>query len=259
MGDLDGKVAAVTGGTRGIGLAVATAFHREGASVVVNGRSPDPGAAALAEMGGGDRVHYIAADVKSREAVESIVDGTVERFGRIDILVNNAGGSTNHAPVAQLTDEALQDALLWNLWSTFWGMRRALHYMVPQQWGRIINMSSVEGKHGKPGIAIYVTAKHAINGLTKACAQEVGTLGITVNALCPGAIETDVMMAEGPGAAAAMGLTYQGLLDWFANEAAIKRLNTCEEVAEAAVFIASDLGGGITGSQISIDGGTAAF
>ena len=259
MGDLDGKVAAVTGGTRGIGLAIAKAFHREGASVVVNGRSPEKGAAALEEMGGGDRVHYIAADVKTREGLESIIDGTVERFGRIDILVNNAGGAANHAPVAQLTDEAFGDALVWNVWSTFWGMRRALHYMIPQQWGRIINISSVEGKHGKPGVAIYVTAKHAINGLTKSCAQEVGTLGITVNALCPGAIETDVMMAEGPGAAAAMGLTYQGLLDWFAEEAAIKRLNTCEEVAEVAVLVASDIGGGITGSQISIDGGTAAF
>ena len=119
-------------------------------------------------------------------------------------------------------------------------MRRALHYMIPQQWGRIINISSVEGKHGKPGVSTYVTAKHAINGLTKSCAQEVGPLGITVNALCPGAIETDVMMAEGPGAAEAMGLTYQGLLDWFAEESAIKRLNTVEEVAEVAVLLASD-------------------
>src|SRR5262249_40560382 len=128
-----------------------------------------------------------------------------------------------------------------------------------QQSGRIINISSVEGKHGKPGIAGYVTSKHAINGLTKSAALEVGTQGITVNALCPGAIETDVMMAEGPGAAAAMGITYEELLDWFANEAAIKRLNTVEEVAAVAVLVASDLGGGITGSMISIDGGTAAY
>ncbi len=257
--DLEGKVAAITGGTRGIGRAIAEAFHREGASVVINGRSVEKGEQALQEMGGGDRLHFISADVKTREGVESIIDGTVERFGRIDILVNNAGGAANHAPVAQLTDESMQDALVWNLWSTFWGMRRALHYMIPQQWGRIINISSVEGKHGKPGVSTYVTSKHAINGLTKSCAQEVGPLGITVNALCPGAIETDVMMAEGPGAAEAMGMTYQGLLDWFAEESAIKRLNTCEEVAEVAVLVASDLGGGITGSQISIDGGTAAY
>jgi 3-hydroxybutyrate dehydrogenase len=245
--ELEGKVAAITGGTRGIGRGIAEAFHREGALVVINGRSVEKGEQALDEMGRGDRLHFIQADVCTRDGAESVVDGTVERFGRIDILVNNAGGAANHAPVAQLTDEALQDALVWNLWSTFWCMRRALHYMIPQGSGRIINISSVEGKHGKPGISIYVTAKHAVNGLTKAAAQELGPLGITV------------MKAEGPGAAAAMGLTYEGLLQWFAEESAIKRLNTVEEVAEVAVLVASDLGGGITGSQISVDGGTAAY
>ena len=257
--ELEGKVAAVTGGTRGIGRGIAEIFIANGAKVVINGRSPEKGALALAEMNAGDALHFISADVKTREGCEEIVDGTVERYGKIDILVNNAGGASNHAPVAQLTDESFQDALVWNLWSTFWGMRRALHYMIPQTSGRIINMSSLEGKHGKPGIATYVTAKHAINGLTKSCAHEVGTLGITVNSLCPGAIETDIMMAEGPGAAASMGITYQGLLDAFAAETAIKRLSTVEEVAAVALLLASDAGAGITGSMISIDGGTAAY
>ena len=181
------------------------------------------------------------------------------KYGRIDILVNNAGGAENHAPVAQLTDEAMQDALLWNFWSTFWGIRSALGHMLPQQFGRIINISSVEGKHGKPGVSTYVASKHAINGLTKSAAQEVGTQGVTINCICPGAIETDIMKEAGPQAAAAMGLSYQGLLDLFAEEAAIKRLNTVEEVAAVAVLLASDLGGGITGSMISVDGGTAAY
>ena len=131
--------------------------------------------------------------------------------------------------------------------------------MIPQQWGRIINISSLEGKVGKPGIATYVTAKHAINGLTKSMAQEVGTLGITVNALCPGAIETDIMKDEGPSAAESMGMTYEELLDWFAQESAIKRLNEVEDVAMVAVLLASDAGAGITGSLISIDGGTAPY
>jgi len=260
MGELDGKVALVTGGTRGIGRAIADAFLREGCrGVVINGRSAEKGAEALAEMNAGDRAHFIAGSVKVREDVERMIAETVERYGRIDILVNNAGGADNHAPVAQLTDEAMQDALLWNLWSTFWGTRAALQHMLAQQHGRIINISSVEGKHGKPGISTYVTAKHAINGFTKSCAQEVGTQGVTINCICPGAIETDVMKEAGPGAAAAMGLTYQGLLEWFAEEAAIKRLNTCEEVAAVAVLLASDIGGGITGSMISVDGGTAAY
>ena len=90
-----------------------------------------------------------------------------------------------HAPIVDLTDEAMQDSLVWNFWHTFWTMRRAFHYMIPQQSGRVMSVSSLEGKVGKPGISIYVIAKHAINGLTKSAAHEVGTLGITVNALCP--------------------------------------------------------------------------
>ena len=161
--------------------------------------------------------------------------------------------------MADLTDEAMQDALVWNFWHTFWTMRRAFHYMIPQQWGRVINISSVEGKVGKPGLSIYVVSKHAINGLTKSAAHEVGTLGITVNALCPGAIETDTMMEQGPPAAESMGLTYDGLLDMFAQESAIKRLNDVEDCAAVATLLASDAGAGITGSLISIDGGTAPY
>jgi NAD(P)-dependent dehydrogenase (short-subunit alcohol dehydrogenase family) len=257
--ELEGKVAAVTGGTRGIGRAIAEAFLREGAKVVINGRSEEKGAQAIKEMDGGDSVLFVAGDAKIREDCERVVDQAVEHFGRIDIMVNNAGGSSNHAPVAELTDEALDDALRWNLWSTFWCTRRSLQHMIPQQWGRIINVSSLEGKKGKPGVAIYVTAKHAINGLTKACAHEVGTLGITVNALCPGAIETDIMMDEGAKAAESMGMSYQDLLDWFAREAATKRLCEVEDVAAVAVLLASDAGAGITGAMLSIDGGTSPY
>ena len=138
-------------------------------------------------------------------------------------------------------------------------MRRALNVMIPQQSGRIMAISSVEGKVGKPAISSYVVSKHAINGLIKSVAKEVGTLGITVNALCPGAIETDVMRSQGPGAAEAMGLTYEGLLDVFAQESAIKRLNEVEDVAAVALLLAGEAGAGITGSLISIDGGTSPY
>lgn len=259
MGELEGKVACITGGTRGIGRATAEAYIREGAKVVINGRSEDKGQQALAEMNAGDNVHFIASDVKSREGCEAVVNGTVERYGKIDILFANAGGASNHAPVADLTDEAMQDSLVWNFWHTFWSMQTALKHMIPQESGRIIACSSVEGKMGKPGVSIYVAAKHAINGLVKSAAQEVGAIGITVNAVCPGAIETDVMLAEGPPAAEAMGLTYQGLLDMFASESAVKRLNDVEDVAELCVLLAGPAGGGISGSLISIDGGTSPY
>jgi len=259
MGELDGRVACITGGTRGIGRAIAEAFVREGANVVINGRSEEKGQQALEEMGAGEAAHFVAGDVKQRADCEALIDATVARYGRIDILVPNAGGGANHAPVAQLTDEAMQDALVWNFWHTFWTMRAAFAHMIPQGFGRVLAISSVEGKVGKPGISIYVVSKHAINGLVKSAAREVGTMGITVNALCPGAIETDVMKAEGPGAAEAMGLTYEGLLAAFAEESAIKRLNEVEDVAHVAVLLASDAGAGITGSLISIDGGTSPY
>jgi NAD(P)-dependent dehydrogenase (short-subunit alcohol dehydrogenase family) len=259
MGQLDGRVAAITGGSRGIGRAIAEAFLAEGAKVVINGTNADKGARALAEIGRPDDAIFVQGNAKVRDDCERVVDAAVERFGRLDIMVNNAGGASNHAAVAEITDEAFDDALKWNLWSTLWCTRRALKYMIPQQYGRIINISSVEGKVGKPGLSIYVTAKHAINGLTKSVAHEVGTLGITCNALCPGAIETDIMMDEGKKAAESMGMTYEGLLEWFASESAIKRLNEVEDVAMVALLLAGPAGAGITGSLISIDGGTAPY
>jgi 3-hydroxybutyrate dehydrogenase len=259
MGVLDGRVACVTGGTRGIGLGIAKAFLDEGARVVINGRDEVKAKATLEELDAGDRAQFIAGDVKRRDDCEAIVNGTVERFGAIDILVPNAGGGSDYAPVAQLTDEAMQDALLWNFWHTFWTMRAALNHMIPRRWGRIMSVSSLEGKVGKPSISSYVATKHAVNGLTKSAAQEVGTLGITVNALCPGAIETDEMRSAGPGAAKAMGITYEQLLDTFAQGSAIKRLNEVEDVAIVAVLLASEAGAGITGSLISIDGGTSPY
>jgi NAD(P)-dependent dehydrogenase (short-subunit alcohol dehydrogenase family) len=259
MGELTGRVAAITGGTRGIGRAIGEAFLEEGCKVVLNGTNAEKGAQALAEMGRPDDVHFVQGDAKVREDCERVVDEAVAHFGRIDIMVNNAGGATNHAPVAQLTDEALDDALKWNLWSTFWCSRKAVNYMIPQGWGRIINISSVEGKCGKPGLSIYVIAKHAINGLTKSMAQEVGTMGITVNSLCPGVIETDIVREQGPQAAEAMGISYEQLIEYFVEESATKRVMAVDDVAAVAMLLASEAGAGITGSLISIDGGTSPY
>lgn len=256
---LEGKVAAVTGGSRGIGRGIVEAFLAEGASVVLNGRDPEKGARALAEMAAGERAHFIPGDVTEERTMEELVDGAVARYGRIDVLVNNAGGSSGFAPVAQMENDAWDHTIRWNLSATFWGIKHAFRHMIPQASGRIINVSSLEGKHGKPGIAAYVAAKHAINGLTKSAAQEVGTMGITVNAICPGLIETDIVRESGAAAAASMGLTYDEMVQQFADESAIKRMNTVEEVGAVAVLLASDVGAGITGALWSVDGGTAAY
>ena len=257
MGKLDGKVAAVTGGTRGIGRAIADAIIEEGGSVAINGRSADKGEQALAEMNVGSRAIFVQGDVLKREDCEKLVDAAVSTFGTIDIMVNNAGGSGGFAPVAQMSDEAWLECLDWCLNHTFWCSRRALQTMEKNGSGRIINISSVEGRHAnKAAVSHYITNKHAINGLTRAIAFEYGPLGITCNAICPGAIETDIMQAAGPQAAEAMGITYEQFLDSYAKESSIKRLNTLEEVAAMAILLCSHAGGGINGAILDVHGGT---
>ncbi len=255
---LDKRVAVVTGGTRGIGRGIAEAFAAAGAAVVLGGKSQEKGDQALEEMGAGDRAMFVPCDVRRQEDVNNLIDQAARRYGSVDIMVNNAGGSDGFALVHEMTDQAWLNALDFNLNAVFWGSRRALRYMVERGWGRIINISSVEGKQAnKPAVSHYITNKHAINGLTKAVAYEYGPMGITCNAICPGAIETDTMRELGPQAAAGAGITYEQFMANYAQEAAIKRLNTVEEVAAMASLLASEIGGGITGALINVDGGTA--
>lgn len=256
--NLTGKVAAITGGTRGIGRGIAEAFLAAGASVAINGRNPEKGANALTEMNAGDRAIFVAGDVTQQNDVENFIDTTISTFDRIDILVNNAGGSSGFAPVSELSDDAWQEAATWILHSAFWATRAALKDMSTRNYGRIINISSVEGRQAnKTNVSHYITFKHALNGFTKAVAFEWGSQGITCNALSPGAVETDMMKLSGPAAAEAMGISYEAFLDSYAQDAAIKRLNTTDEVAAMALLLASELGGGITGAILPIDGGTA--
>ncbi len=256
--DLGGKVAAITGGSRGIGRAIAETYLAAGARVAINGRSQEKGDRALLEMDAGEQAIFIAGDVTNRDSVNHFIDATVAQFGRVDILVNNAGGSSGYAPIAQLTDEAWDQAQAWILNSCFWATRRALIDMEPRNWGRIINISSVEGRQAsKATVAHYITHKHAMNGFTKACAFEYGPLGITSNAISPGGVETDMMMELGPQAAESMGLTYEEFKHSYAEEASIKRMTTLDDVSAMALLIASDAGSGINGAILPIDGGTS--
>jgi 3-hydroxybutyrate dehydrogenase len=256
--DLTGKIAAITGGSRGIGRAIAEAYLAAGASVSINGRNQEKGDQALAEMAVGDRAIFISGDVKDRDSVNAFIDDTVAHFGRVDILVNNAGGSSGYAPIAQLTDEAWDEAQAWILNSCFWASRRALADMEKRAWGRIINISSVEGRQAsKATVSHYITHKHAMNGFTKACAFEYGPAGITTNAVSPGGVETDMMMELGPLAADSMGISYETFKNNYAEESSIKRLTTLEDVSAMALLLASDAGGGINGAIIPIDGGTS--
>ena len=260
MEKLEGKVACITGGTRSIGRAMADAFIAEGAKVVVNGRDAEKGQRCLDEMGAGSNAAFFAGNASEQSTVEGLVDFTVDTFGQLDICCLNSGGVQMTAPVAQMSDEEWTLEIDWNLNHVFWGMRKALQHMIPRESGRILVTSSVEGKLGKPGIPGYAATKHAVNGLVKAAAQEVGTLGITVNSILPGLIETDIVRETGPESAIAMGLDgYDALIDLFTQESAIKRPNRVEEVAAVAVLLASDAGRNITGTMFPVDGGTMPY
>ncbi len=193
MDQMKDKTACVTGGSAGIGRGIVEAFLREGARVVIGSRDPQAGARVLAEIGAGERGAFVAADVTRRADVEHLIDETVSRYGAIDVAVFNAGGVRNSAPVIDMTDEEWEFEIAINLSHVFWGIRHALRHMTRQGSGRIITMSSVEGKHAKAGVAGYVATKHAVNGLTKAVAKEAGPLGITVNAICPGLVLTELV------------------------------------------------------------------
>lgn len=257
---LEGRVAAVTGGARGIGRAIVEAFLAEGAVVAFNGRDAAKGERAIAEIGRPDRTLFIGGDARSSSDVRRLVDAAAARWGRLDVMVNNAGGITKPAPVVDLDDDAWANDIQWNLSSVFYGMKHAFAHMIPQGSGAVITISSVEGKTGAPGMAGYVAAKHGIHGLTKSAAAEVGRNGIRVNAICPGLIMTDVIMDTGPATAAAMGLTLDEMIEKvFKAKTLTGELNTVDEVAAIAVLLASDAGRGITGSFFNVDGGQSPY
>lgn len=254
---LKDKTAFVTGGSAGIGRAIVEAYLAQGARVVVGSRNPAGGQKLIEELAAGDALHFIPTDVTKQADVEALVEQTVSLLGRVDIAVLNAGGVGTSAPILRMSDEEWRFELDINLNHTFWGMRAALRHMTEQGSGRVLTMSSIEGKHAKAGVAGYVANKHAINGLTKAVAKEVGTSGITVNAICPGLVLTDLPKTrDGKG----LGVGgFQAVIDLYSREAALQRPVTVEEVAAVAVFLASDAASGITGTLLSVDGGTAHY
>ena len=265
---LENRIAVVTAGSRGIGRGIAEAFLLEGAQVVINGRDEAKGARAINEMEDlaasnnvpAGRVEFVRSDATVQADVERLIDDTVARHGRVDILVNNAGGSGGHANVGLLSDEAWNEACNWILNSTFWATRRVVEGMKERGFGRIINISSVESKFmNKASISNYSVFKAAVNALGRCVAVEYSQFGVTSNSICPGAIETDLMMSAGAKTAEVLGISYQQFLDNYAQESLTKKLNTVEEVAALAVLLASPEGSGITGSALNVDGGTSPY
>jgi 3-oxoacyl-[acyl-carrier protein] reductase len=241
---LAGKVAVVTGGTRGIGLAIARLLADDGASVVVSGRDPgrlESGARELETSGAS--VLAVAADAGKREDADRLVDAAKERFGRLDVLVNNAG-ITRDQLLVRMKDDDWDQVLDTNLRGVFLMTRAAGKVMMRQKSGRIINISSTAGAMGNPGQVNYSAAKAGVIGLTKASARELAHWNILVNAVAPGLIETD--MTAGIPAEAREALMQQ---------VPLKRIGTAREVAEVVRFLAGESAGYITGQVIHVNGG----
>jgi 3-hydroxybutyrate dehydrogenase len=251
------RVAVVTGGTKGIGRAIAECLLAGGAKVVLAGRDESTGERVLAELDAGDRVAFVRTDVTVQADCENLIDAAAARFGGLDILVNNAGGVGQFLPVAQMTDAEWNRTIDLNLNNTFWCTRRALPHMIDKGWGRVVSISSMEALEPLPAFSHYTAAKRGMHAFTRALCKEVGAFGVTANVICPGLVITDMVKAQVPDAAAANGITEEQFYEMMRQRAPIKRLVTAEEIGALAGLLCADAGGGITGQILSVDGGTS--
>lgn len=256
-----GKTALVTGSTRGIGFEIARAFAKNGANVVVNGASDaaqvEAARAALAQD------HDVGvmgwrADVASADEVEDMIAAATRRFGGVDILVANAG--VQHvAPIEEFPIEAWSRVLATNLSSAFYAMRAVLPQMKARKRGRIILIASAHATVASPFKSAYVAAKHGLAGLAKTAALETARDGITVNAIAPGYVWTELVDRQIPATMAARGMTREEVMDQVLLAAQpIRRFVTPQEVADLAVYLASDSASAITGAILPMDGGWTA-
>jgi 3-oxoacyl-[acyl-carrier protein] reductase len=239
--DLTGRVAFVTGSTRGIGLAIAQAMHGAGAKVAIVGRDTERARSTAAELG--ERTTGVGCDVAVAEQVEAALAAAESALGPIDILVNNAGLTRDNI-LLRLTDADWDAVLDANLKGAFHTIRSAIKGMMKRRSGRIINVTSIVGLTGNKGQANYAASKAGLIGFTKSVAREYAGRGILANCIAPGYIETD-MTSGLPEAAKATLL--QGI--------ALGRMGRPEDVAGAALFLASDLASYITGQVLVVDGG----
>jgi 3-oxoacyl-[acyl-carrier protein] reductase len=243
MNDLAGRVAIVTGASRGIGQAIARRLAARGAHVVAAARGDQTAAVVETIAAAGGKAEAAKVDVTDRASIDAMVSGALERHGRVDILVSNAGIARDQLLV-RMKQEDWDAVLATNLTAAFACAQAVLRPMMKQRAGRIITISSVVGQSGNPGQANYAASKAGLIGFSKALAQEVASRGITVNVVAPGLIDTDMTRA----------ITENARGTW-ADRIPLGRLGTPDDVAAAVCFLASDEAAYITGQVIAVNGG----
>lgn len=257
---LKGRAAVITGSTSGIGLGIAQALARQGASVMLNGFTDEETVQGLKrELGAlGVKVEYHPCDVTRPEQVDAMVEAAVSAFGSLDILVNNAG-IQHVAPVEQFPLEKWDAVIATNMSSAFYGMRRAVPLMRRRGWGRIINTASVHGLVASAQKIAYVAAKHGVIGMTKVVALETAGSGVTCNSICPGWVLTPLVQKQIDQLAAKKGLNNaQASEDLLAEKQPSRQFVTPEQIGALAVFLCSDAAAQITGASYTLDGGWTA-
>lgn len=253
---LKDRVAIITGGSRGIGRGIAERFAAEGAKLVITGRTPESGESVMEWMRShGYQAVYQAADVRSRAQMEKVLGLCLQKYGEVNILVNNAG-VYHSQPFLEMPEETLREVLDINLMGTFTTSQLVASQMVKQgKGGRIINLCSQSGMRGYPTEAAYGTSKFAVSGLTQIMASELARCGILVTSISPGWIRTDMTVESLAGFAANSGKTIEEFEADAVSAIPIGRMGTVDELGRVAVFLASDLGAYLAGSNILVDGG----
>lgn len=254
---LKNKLAFITGGGRGIGREIARVFAHEGANIVVAARSREQVEQVAEEIKSDFSVDAfsVVCDVANVESVKNAFAIAREHFNKMpDILVNNAGIAES-APFHKTSDELWRRIIEINLSGTFFCAREALPSMLEKGWGRIINVASIAGKAGAAYIAAYVASKHGVVGLTRSLAVEVAAKGITVNAICPGYVETDMAQHAIDSITTKTKMSAEDAKKYLESQSPQQRMVTVEEVAALALLLASEEGRGINAQAINIDGG----
>jgi len=242
--DLTGKIAIVTGASQGIGQQIAIGLGKRGAKVACVARSADKLAETVqAIQDGGGQAEAFPCDVTSRESVEELIDKIADQWEKIDILVNNAGVTRDNL-LPRMTDEEWDTVINTNLRGMFLFSRAASKFMMRARFGRIINISSVSGIMGNPGQTNYSASKAGMIGFTRSLSRELAGRKVTINAICPGFIESDMTKALGPA-----------VEDEVKKRIPAKRMGKPEEIADAVLFLASDHAAYVTGQVLTVDGG----